>query len=58
MDPQYIVIIVLLVIIFYYLFIRKTNSLLDSSCSEWDLTDEIKEFNKIQKKYLESVKIL
>ncbi|MGYP000887082303 len=59
MDIQYIAIIALLVIIFYYVFIRKSSgNILNDDCGEWDLSEEIKEFNKIQKKYILGLKTL
>lgn len=49
MNIQYLAIIALLIIIVYYVFVRKTNNS-KSITGYWDLTNEINEFNKLQKK--------
>lgn len=52
MNLQYLAIIALLIIIIYYVFVRKTDTCVSSTNvgGYWDLTKEIDEFNKIQKK--------
>lgn len=51
MNLQYLAILALLIIIVYYVFVRKTK-VSSSVIGYWDLTDEICEFNKLQKKCL------